>query len=641
MTFRQFAFNNVIRNKRIYLAHFLSSSFSVMVFFVYALLLFHPNLQGELASTSDTMSHLATMGMNISQYLIFIFSFFFCLYSVSAFLKTRKREFGILMVHGLSHKQLHRLVFTENMIIGGAAVTAGILTGLIFAKLVLLMSAKVLYIDKGLPFYFPVQAIWITIAAFAVLFLVVSFFTSRLVKVGHLVELLKSEEKPKPEPKASVWLSLLAVVLILAGYSAVFYFVIERVYSLLLLASGVVLVVAGTYFLFTQLSVYVIHSLRKKEPVFLSKTNMVTISELAYRMKDNATMFFMISIISAVAFTGIGTCIAIADPGLEEMENPYAFTYVSNLPNKLEKEHVELIKRELTASGFSYKLGTAVPLFTDSGVSVINLSDYNSLAVALGHPTESLSNDNEAILLPSIVSEKTSYERGEYPDEVMIMQHNVEKAIKIQKAVPYLVLPYYGETIVITDAKYKTLMDEAATKKVEQSKRYLFAVPGWQKSKELSNQLAQTIGNDYDNGNYYFSALVLNWISSKQENGILFIVSTLVGVVFFTFAASFLYFRLYTDLERDRQQYQMIGKLGLTRKELHQIVSRQLVLMFFLPIVMALIHSGVAFIALQQLVDYSVLKGSIMIFVSFVSIQIVYFMVIRWRYLQHLRQKAV
>ncbi|RFB19396.1 ABC transporter permease, partial [Bacillus sp. LB(2018)] len=105
MTFRQFAFNNVIRSKRTYLAHFLSSTFAIMIFFTYALLAFHPNLQGDLAA-SITINTFAKSGLKISQGLIFFFSFFFILYSVSAFLKTRKKDFGILMLHGMSRSQL-------------------------------------------------------------------------------------------------------------------------------------------------------------------------------------------------------------------------------------------------------------------------------------------------------------------------------------------------------------------------------------------------------------------------------------------------------------------------------------------------------------------------------------------------------
>lgn len=85
------------------------------------------------------------------------------------------------------------------------------------------------------------------------------------------------------------------------------------------LLGGVVFVVIGTYFLFSQLSVYVIRVLKKKDTVFFNKTNLLTISELAYRMKDNATMFFMLAIVSAVAFTGIGTCLAMGNKGLTEI----------------------------------------------------------------------------------------------------------------------------------------------------------------------------------------------------------------------------------------------------------------------------------------------------------------------------------
>ncbi|HDR7540247.1 TPA: ABC transporter permease, partial [Bacillus toyonensis] len=71
MTFRQFAFNNIFRNKRTYAAHFLSCTFSIMIFFTYALLLFHPDLQGELKSTSATISAFGTLGFTVSQGLIF------------------------------------------------------------------------------------------------------------------------------------------------------------------------------------------------------------------------------------------------------------------------------------------------------------------------------------------------------------------------------------------------------------------------------------------------------------------------------------------------------------------------------------------------------------------------------------------
>ncbi|MFK4291540.1 MULTISPECIES: FtsX-like permease family protein [unclassified Bacillus (in: firmicutes)] len=645
MTFQRFAFNNIIRSKRTYAAHFLSSSFSVMVFFTYSLLLFHPDLQGELASTSKTMSLLGTMGMQISQYLIFVFSFFFLLYSVSSFLKTRKKEFGILIMHGMTPAQLNKLIFLENMLIGVASITFGILIGLIFSKLNLLASENILAIDKGLPFYVPIKAVFTTTGAFLILFLVISLFTSKMVKANKLIDLMKSEEKPKPEPKASKALAFLSVLLIGLGYGCVFYFVLERNFIMPYLLGGVVFVVIGTYFLFSQLSVYVIRVLKKKDTLFFNKTNLLTISELAYRMKDNATMFFMLAIVSAVAFTGIGTCLAMGNKGLTEMTNPFAFTYTSLGENAQEEEHITEIKKQLTRSNFSYQVAVTNPKFTENNLVLIKVSEYNKFAKIFGYEMEKIDNDQEAIIVPSIISQKEKYARGkDIPEKIDVVQENLEMSLRVKKAVPHIVLPNsIGAIIVVSDSLY----DKIPNRKTEDDSyvmksQYGFVVENWEKSRVVTKKLEETMGNhNSGQAHHYFKALYSEWISSKQENGILLIVSVLVGIVFFTFAASLLYFRLYADLEREQQQYEMIAKVGLSRKELKKIVTRQLILMFFLPIIIAIIHSGVAFIALQQLIDYSVLKISILIILAFISIQSVYFFTVRWRYLQRLYKKIM
>ena len=638
MTFRQFAFNNVVRNKRIYLAHFLSSSFSVMIFFVYALLQYHPGLQGEIASTSETLSVLGTMGMKVSQYIIYIFSFFFCLYSVSAFLKTRKREFGILLMHGMSPKQLHRMVFIENVFIGAASILTGVVAGLVFTKLILLAVSNVMAIQEGLRFIIPMKSIWFTVGAFALLFLLVSLFTSRMVKAGRLVDLFNSEEKPKPEPKAWLVLSVFAVLCIGAGYGMVFYFSVERAFSLPLLGGGVGLVILGTYFLFTQLSMYVIAFLKRREGVFLKRTNVLTISELAYRMKDNATMFFMIAIVSAVAFTGIGTVLALGDPGLTAMEDPYAFTYdvPSDNPVKAE-EDVKFIEQQLADNGFAYEKVQLDYKSLYGGYNVIALSKYNEIAKLRDIEVIPVLADDEAVMTPSLIHQQTEWRRTEnWLSEIELEDEKWSSTYKVKQIVNEIILPYRGAVVILSDAQYDALPSEAYT-----SSRVLFDVPDWKHTKAVARAMTDQINHFESDGDVsysenYVSALVLKWIKDKQENGLLFIVSSMVGIVFFTFAASFLYFRLYADMERDQRQYGMIGKLGFTRRELKQVVTRQLALMFFLPIVMALIHSGVAFFCLQQLVNFSVLTNSVIIFVTFVTIQILYFLVIRWRYYQHM-----
>ncbi|MCI0764902.1 ABC transporter permease [Bacillus sp. TL12] len=639
MTFRQFAFNNVFRNKRTYAVHFLSSTFSIMIFFTYALLLFHPDLTGELKSTSETISELGTIGFRISQGLIFIFSFFFILYSVSSFLKTRKKEFGILMMQGMSMRQLKKLVLIENMLIGFCSILIGIMIGLIFSKLVLLISASILMINKGLPFYIPTQAVLLTVITFLFLFLIVSLFTFKMIKVTELVELIQAEEKPKPEPKASIILSLLSFVSISSGYGIVLYINFRRIISFPLLGLGVLLVIIGTYFLYTQCSVFLLQAAKKRESLFLKKTNILTFSELIYRMKDNATMFFIVSIISAVAFTAIGTTAALGNKELSRMTNPYTFTYMSFEENKMENEHLAVIKKYLNEANIAYRLGSASTKYTESNVSVMKLSEYNDLAKALGYQKETLDREDEILLVPGWIAQKQEFENSQFKKKIEVIHGDWMKTFHVKKAVKNLVLPHeVGNTLITVQDQVYDKVPFIAREDFTFSKEriYGFVVDDWMRTKEISHQLNNILGRESGERSFYFEALTLQWLQAKQTNGLLLMASVLVGIVFFTFAASFIYFRLYTDLDRDQQQYKVISKMGLSKRELKKVVTRQLLIMFFLPIIIAVIHTSVAYIALQQLVDFSILNSSIIILISFVCIQILYFFMTRWRYLQKL-----
>lgn len=169
-----------------------------------------------------------------------------------------------------------------------------------------------------------------------------------------------------------------------------------------------------------------------------------------------------------------------------------------------------------------------------------------------------------------------------------------------------------------------------------------FIVKNWDQTKKVAEKIVTTLKKDNQgiselevyNEQYTFSSLIFTWIVMKQGFGLASIMSVLIGIVFFTFAASFLYFRLYTDLERNQQQYKMIAKVGLSKPELKKIVSRQLALLFFLPIAIAITHSTVAFMALQKLANFSVLGSSVVVLICFLVMQIIYFYFVRAQYLK-------
>ncbi|MEK4435564.1 ABC transporter permease [Paenibacillus sp. FSL K6-2862] len=653
MNFRQFAINNVVRNKRIYLAHFLSSTFSVMIFFTYALLLFHPDLKDGLKGSSETVTMLANQGFMIAEIIIFIFSFLFLLYSVGSFLKTRKKEFGIFLIIGMTRKQMNRLLFMENMCIGIAAIAAGVGLGMIFGKLILLICGSLLAVENSLRFYFPLKAIALTAVAFLILFAVIALSSSLLIRKGTLIDLVKSEEKPKPEPKASRLLAFLSVLLIGGGYAGVFTFVWVT-YSFPLLLGSVIMVIAGTYLLFTQLSVYVIRALKRNQRLFFRKTNVLFLSELTYRMKDNAVMFFMVSVISASAFTGIGTMLAIADPGLSSMTNPYAFTYTNSWDTPEAEGDISQIEETLVDHEVPYVKGSYTQLYeNNTGSNIIKLSEYNHLAKALGYEERTLDTENGAFMTPSNLTARKELrkqvEQGFSPTQVDLEVENYHQQVQLSPPATEIVIPvdFKVDIYVISDELFEK-MKRAYNEFLDLSEDYYsnkmtqFVVEDWMGTRAFAPELVNSIQDQPRTKGYFmFSALVVDWLNSKQTNGIILILSGLIGIVFFTFAASFTYFRLYADLERDEAQYRMIGKMGLSRPELRKIVTQQLLLMFFLPLLIALIHSSVAFVALQQLVDFSVMGYSLRIFFVFATMQILFFALVRWRYLRHMYSKLI
>ncbi|WP_165861102.1 FtsX-like permease family protein [Paenibacillus paeoniae] len=639
MNFRQFAYRNVVRKKRTYAAHFLSSAFSVMAFFIYAVLLYHPDLQGQLTSSSATASYLATMGLRVSQYFIFIFSFLFLLYSTGAFLKARKKEFGILLVLGMTEKQRMKLTFAENMLIGLAAIGCGIGVGLLFTKLMLLASARLLMLEEGLRFYLPLQAVWMTASAFALLFLVVSILTIRVGYQSSALELMKGDEKPKPEPKASIWLSLLAVLLIAAGYAMVFYFVNKQAYFMPLLALAIGCVVLGTYFLFTQLSVYVLRALKSRKSFLFRGINLMTFTDMAYRIRDNANMYFMVATVMAVAFSGIGACLSVGDPGRTEKQYPYAFTYWYHSEHGDQAEGAVVhIDEMLKVEGHSFQRAQLDWIDTGhSSYPIVSLTQFNKLAGIRGFDPYLLHSDEW--LIASGVFARIS---GKFYNEpviealAMTQEGNGQSSLRLKERVDEAIIALDNDVIVLRDEEIARLIEKGA---VSSTVMY-YAVPTWEKTLELAKQLQSDLPVDFAGGGQ-LSALAIEHYHERQMNGILLIISVLVGVVFFTFAASFIYFRLYADVERDEKQLGMTSKLGLSPKELGRLMTRQLSVMFFLPFLIGMVHSGIAFINMANLTKTSMLSNSLMIYGAFLGIQLLYFLLIRWRYLSRMRKKLV
>lgn len=617
MTFRQFAFNNVIRNKRLYAAYFLSSLFTVMVFFTFSIFANHPVLSG------DDMNSAVTKGMNAAAGIIYVFSFFFVLYSMSSFLQSRKKEFGLLMMQGMSMKQIRLMVFMENMLIGFLATVGGILLGVVFAKAILLLAENVLIIDQALSFYFPVKSIIITFISFIILFFFISLFVTYVLRSKKLIELIKGNKMSKGEPKANLFLTMSAILLLGAGYAVAL--VAEGLMVVAAMVPVIIVVCIGTYLLFTQLSVFIIRRLKKNKHIFWFKTNMLLFSDLAFRMKDNARTFFMVAMVSTVAFSAIGTLFGFQTVQTSNIKNVNATTFSYKTSEEHEEQNVAFINQTLKEEKIDTDSAhTVLHYYENAGDTILitNQSDFNHFAALIGEDAIDL--EGGQVMVVEFAGTKLGQTK-ELQNETITLTSGA--TLKPDEVIYSKALPATDSYYIVSDEDYKKLPEP----KYQESYYAWQATAGKESVMAAAEKLYEKLPRyEIMSVDYEIHEII------KGYGPILF-VGLFIGIVFFVSAGSFLYFRLYMDLDEDKQKFKSISKMGLTDKELKKVLNRQTMILFFAPIIVALIHGAVALTALSNLFYFNLFKESVIVLSVFLAIQIVYFFIVRFFYTKQIR----
>jgi len=540
----------------------------------------------------------------------------------------------------MTRGQLNRMVFLENMLIGIGAIIVGIGVGIITGKLFLMIGSRMIGIES-LTFYLSIKALLLTICAFLILFFCISLFTTILLRVNKLIDLFQAGEKPKKEPKASVLLSLLAAVLLITSYYLAATTTMQTILVRILPVIGMTIV--GTYFFYTQLSVFVIKMLQKNRFLFWKKTNIITISSLSYRIKDNARMFFMVTIVSTVAFCAVGTLASMNVMNKQFKEDyPAAISYTAMNDQPIQQKNLQQIKTELSKKGIPYKITSAVIKNVEvasentgyrypvTEIDIISFSDYKNIAKSAGFdvPEKDLKG-NEALAMLS-----SHFQMNYKPVTYFLKQDNIKLYAKKQSK--NVTIPFRSG-LIVSDELYPKL------KPLKTNTFTGFFTKDFEKTAGIASKLAPE-GSSYSSENHqHYELQVSGTMYQNQMNmfKMMLFVALLVGAVFFIAAGSFLYFRLYADLDYDRRQYLTIKKVGLTDGELNKIVTQQLALLFFVPIVVAFIHSAFAFMALQSYYTLSIASEMMIVLASFLIAQLIYFFFIRYRYLRNLKKTLI
>ncbi|MDM5195882.1 ABC transporter permease [Bacillus hominis] len=652
MNFWQFAFKNVTRNSRAYFAYFVSSSFSIAVFFSFAVYLFHPKLQ------NFTMISEISGLMIFSEVVIVLFSFFFLLYSIGSFLKVRKQQFGVLTVLGISKKQLHRLIFTENMLIGILSIFFGMQFGLVFSQFFLLVTAKITYVP-GIYLYWPTNAFILTTIVFLSLFIAVSSFTPMLIRTKKTVHLLKANGGKQKERKPSIFISLFGAICLLGGYilaaNPKYFFSINPQVGVIYMVSSIfvipTLVTIGTYFFFSQISFLLIYILKTRRKFYMKRINMLWISDLASRIRTNINMLFIVAMLSTVAFTMITFLYGLGKFTKLEVtkSSPFPISYFSYDANPFVTEHLNWLEQQLQKENFYYKKIKVdiyeAPLLEDKDVAFYNdvyaikQSDYNKLADSL-RMKQLFMDDNEAYVLTgtSYFTIFNEFEQSYKRDYITLSSTNTKLRVKGYEPVSAIPSSFSYQTLVVPDTVVNKFPNT-----IKHISAYNYKIQNWEKTYKITDDFIEKLQKDQQNSpdqgsfiRYFESAGSLYRITSGSAT--YFLIGTFLGVIFFIGAGSVLYFRMYTDLTNEQEKYITISKIGVTDTEMKQSATIQLSILFFVPYIMASIHTMFATKMLQDVIGLSLFKEVSAVLIIFGIVEIIFFLFIRSLYMQKLSQ---
>jgi len=321
MTFKRLVINNVWRDKWTYLAYFFSSMFSVLLFFLFSVSMFHPSLQ------VITFGSSLSMAMAAGNILIYLFSFFFISFSISSFLKNKQKILGLFILSGASKKQINKMIFLENMLIGVAAIITAIILGLALSPLFLMISSYTLGIE-GFKMYLPIKAIILTSMLFLGLFFLVSAISPKLIRKERALNLLKSDKTDEKDNKIPIILVFIGAI---STFSLISIIKFKKINLLLDNSTGALLIflliLMSLYFLIVILGKLILKLIIKSK-YYYKKTNMILIAEFNSKFKTNINMIFAVTVLLIAVFSITTLLYGMRKDVEAKTSEAYPFNYI-------------------------------------------------------------------------------------------------------------------------------------------------------------------------------------------------------------------------------------------------------------------------------------------------------------------------
>lgn len=636
--YSKFALNNLVKNKKFVLPYVLSAIFTIISFYILSSLALGKNLD-TLPDGVSTIKKVLYFGVVV----IAIFSAIFLFYTYSFLIKRRVREFGLYSVLGMTKKQIARILLLETIFIAALTIVLGLVLGMLFDKLLLLSLLKLF--EAGISFGFNVTrvAIILTILVFGGIYFLLLIYT--IIKVSRLkiVALLKEENKGEREPKARWILAIIGLALIGYGYYTA-QTVKNPVKAISLFFFAVIAVMLGTYPLFMSVSIAVLKIMKNNKYFYYKPKNFISISGLLYRMKRNSVGLANICILSTMVLVTMGTTSALYVGSEASYEARYprdiAITRLFSNIEKLE-EIKEKVKQATKEAGVEIKDEIAYNQLdiigkiannkfeiTNDNVDlssadklnvmfVVNLEDYNKIA-----KEKKTLDSSEALLY---VDKKGVYN---YNDLIIqgitykIKEKLSKYPVEIRSAIANIMDTYY---LIVKDntevKKLSSKVNEVLRNKEERSinNHVVFNISDKTKEKKV----IENFRNLEKNKPVEIEGKSKNKVEFRAFFASFLFIGIFISMIFVLSQVVIMYFKQITEGYEDKGKFEIMRKVGLTNKQIKQSIRSQVLLIFFSPLIIATIHTAVAYPFIEKILKlFLVTDNNIFLIAMFATIGI-------------------
>lgn len=623
---------NIKNNRQFYLPYILTGILSVAMFYLMMAMQDNPGID-TLGGGADDIRMILGFGVAVVGVFVSVFLF----YTNSFIMKRRKKELGVYNILGMEKKHIAKVLFLETLFTAVVAIAGGLVFGIVFNKFLTMILYRLTGLDTSIPFYISGTGCANAVKLFFFIYGAAFLYNLMQIKLANPIELLHSSNAGEREPKTRILLTLTGLGTLGGGYYMALT-TTNAVEALTLFFVAVLLVIIGTYCLFTAGSIALLKLLRKNKKYYYQTKHFTTVSGMIYRMKQNAVGLANICILSTMVLVTVSTTVCLYLGVEDELDARYpseisAVAYFQEIPEdrtEVEQVMTESLKasgRVITAqrgyldisftavrngSEFSANgigAGTDYDVSDVSMVTILTRQDYE---VCSGNTIGELKEGEVALsAVPAFEGETVVLDGMEYRvKEICPFPGNEESYLSMMSGACYIIVP--DETVL--NEIFQTIKSGWNSERVELMFRYEMSIDinGTGEEKLAAESAMREAVNAWEEQNVEDRADYQNtYIECRQESrdsfytlyGALFFLGLFLGALFLMVTVLIIFYKQISEGYEDKERYAIMEKVGMSNVEVKRAIRSQVLTVFFLPIAVAVVHVVMAFPMIKMLLE--------------------------------------